>query len=254
MKTLYLLLLCVLLSGCATVQGIDDHSSIDLNSQTIYRDQWVRKSPLEVHVQPARQATYAPKALFIPFRVTQNMENSNAVGYSAARTVWQTWLTMQLFPAMEFTGDPTPYRRDRAVQLGRARGANIVIGGFVTYLYAGGTAGDTQIALQVEALDVSTGQVIWSMAQSALMPSSSKKDYIFFAVKDRLPTDPLHACTKGIAIDMGKTLQNWLSGPPPAMSDTDKMDQDVRDTLFPERNKVPAPRTGASEEQDQRSF
>ena len=254
MKKFYLLLVCTVLSGCATISGVEDRTDIDLGSATIYRDQWVRLSPLDVHVEPAELAQYAPKVLFIPFRVTQEMENANSAGYAAARGVWQTWLSMRLFPSMEFTGDQIPYRRDRAVQLGVARGADMVVGGFVTYLYAGGTAGDTQIAMQVEALDTRTGQVVWSMAQSGLMPASSKKDYAIFSVRDRLPSDPLYACTKAIAIDMGKKVQNWMAGPPKALGQLEQIDKDVHDAIFPERNKVPAPRGMNEQPRENKSF
>ena len=254
MKKLCMLLACLGLFGCATVSGVEDRTNIELGSATLYRDQWVRLSPLEVHIQPAELAQYAPNVLFIPFRVTQEMENPSSAGYAAARAVWQTWLSMRLFPAMEFTGDQTPYRRDRAVQLGRARGVDMVVGGFVTYLYAGGTAGDTQIALQVEGLDTRTGQVVWSMAQSGMMPANSKKDYAIFSVQERLPSDPLYASTKAIAIEMGKKVQNWIAGPPEGLGKFEQLDKDVHDALFPERNKVPAPRGMDEQPREERSF
>lgn len=199
------------LTGCATTQFIDDSTSFELASQpTFYRNQWVRLSPAEVHIEPLNEAAYPPKVLFMPFRVTQDMEHARTTGYSAGRTVWQTWTGMQIFPAMEFTGDPTPYRRDMAVMLGRKRGADLVIGGFVTYLYPGGTAGDTQIALQIEGIDTHSGQVVWSLSQSAAMPASTKKDYLLFAVREKMPSDPLYMCTKSIASDLGRYVKRWM--------------------------------------------
>lgn len=199
------------LTGCATTQFIDDSTNFELASQpTFYRNHWVRLSPAEVHIEPLHEATYAPKVLFMPFRVTQDMEHARTAGYSASRTVWQTWTGMQIFPTMEFTGDPTPYRRDMAVMLGRKRGADLVIGGFVTYLYPGGTAGDTQIALQVEGIDTHSGQVVWSLSQSAAMPASTKKDYLLFAVREKMPSDPLYMCTKSIASDLGRYVKRWM--------------------------------------------
>lgn len=210
-KYLVLLVLTLGLAGCATAQFIDDSSDFDLAGQpTFYRDQWVRLSPAEVLIEPAYEAFYAPKVLFFPFRVTQDMEYARTAGYSAGRTVWQTWTSMRLFPAMEFTGDPTPYRRDMAVMMGRKRGADLVIGGFVTYIYPGGTAGDTQLSLQIEAIDTHSGQVVWSLSQSAGMPASTKKDYLLFAVKEKMPSDPLYMCTKSIALDLGKYIQRWM--------------------------------------------
>ncbi len=242
MKRLLCLFCLLSLSGCATTQAIDEHVHFDpAGKTTFYRDQWVRRTSPEVHVQPASPAPHAAKVLFIPFRVTQPMDNPTMLGYTTARVIWQTWTTMQLFPFMEFSGDDVPYRRDRAMQLGRMRGADVVVGGFVTYAYAGGTAGDSQLAVQIEAYDTHSGQLILSMAQSGLMPASRTDDYFLFAVKSRLPSDPLHAITQAIAIDTGKVIQNWMAAPPPKER-MQELDEKARDTLFSPRDPVPPPR------------
>lgn len=242
------------LTGCATLQATDEHVDFDpSDTSAFYRDEWVRKSPLEVHVQPAARAEFAPKALFLPFRVTQPMDNPGILGYSTARVIWQTWLTMQVFPAMEFSGDDVPYRRDRAVQLGRMRGADVVVGGFVTYVYAGGTAGDSQLAVQIEVMDTASGQMIWSFAQSGLMPAGRTRDYFLFTVKTRLPSDPLQAIAKSIAIDTGKRVQNWQSGAP-EQDNLEKLDQKAKNTLFPDHNQTPPPRTQPEGAREQRAF
>ncbi len=232
------------LSGCATAQGVDEHVNFDPSAKTIiYRDQWVRRTAPEVHIEPAQQASHAPTVLFIPFRVTQPMDNSMPLGYTVARVIWQTWNSMRLFPAMEFTGDTVPYRRDRAVQLGRMRGVDMVVGGFVTYAYAGGTAGDSQLSVQIEAHDTQSGQLVWSIAQSGLMPASQTNDYFLFATRTRLPSDPMHAITKAIAIDTGKVIQNWIAGSPPPAEGMRKIDERVRDVMYGDKDPVPAPRS-----------
>ena len=90
MRPFACLLLALLLSGCgATGRGFDEHVRFDPAGQTIiYRDQWVQRSPPEVHVQPISHEGASLKVLFLPFRVTQPMENPNIVGYTVARTVW----------------------------------------------------------------------------------------------------------------------------------------------------------------------
>lgn len=231
------------LGGCSTWRGVDEQVHFDPSGKTtFYRDSWVQRNPPEVHVQPKMAAPSGLRVLFIPFRVTQPIDNPTVLGYTTARTVWQTWLSMQIFPNMEFSGDDTPYRRDRAVALARSRGADLVIGGFVTYVYAGGTAGDSQIALQVEAHDTRSGQLVWSMAQSGMIPASRTTDYFLFATKTRMPSDPLHAITQAIASDMGTKLQDWVSGPTP-MTKMEEVDRSVHDTLLPPRDPVPTPRT-----------
>lgn len=233
----------LLLSGCMTMRGVEESVRIDpAGKSTIYRDSWVQRNPPEVHVQPQSAAPAELKVLFIPFRVTQPINNPTILGYSTARTVWQTWLTMQLFSHLEFTGDDTPYRRDRAVTLGRARGADMVVGGFVTYVYAGGTAGDSQLAIQVEAHDTRSGQLVWSMAQGGRIPAPQTTDYFLLNTQYRMPSDPIHAICQAIASDMGRQIQNWIAGPsvPTRMQE---LDRQLQETLLPPRDPVPAPRS-----------
>lgn len=239
-----ILLLCFLLfMGCSTMQGIDEHVDVNpANHSTIYRDQYVRKSSLEVYIQPTVQSGFSPKALFVPFRVTQEMSKPTMFGYSTARSIWQTWAGMQLFRSMEFSGDDTPFRRDRAVLLAKQRGADIVIGGFVTYIYAGGTAGDTQIALQLEVIDANSGQTIWSMAQSALLPAAKKRDYFMFAVQERLPSDPLLACIRDIAMDMGEAIHSWTQGKSQQkQQQLDSVDTSLHDAMYPRSKGLSSP-------------
>jgi hypothetical protein len=239
----FLLFSGLLATGCGSLRGIDEQIHFNPSDKTvIYRDSWVQRNPPEVHVQPQSGAPSDLKVLFIPFRVTQPMENPTIFGYSTARVFWQTWLTMRVFPNLEFSGDDTPYRRDRAVTLARSRGADMVIGGFVTYVYAGGTAGDSQMAVQLEAHDTRSGQMVWSMSQSGLMPASRTTDYFLFSTKSRMPSDPLHAIAQVLASDMGLQVQNWVSGPS-VETRTQELDRKTREVLLPPRDPVPAPRT-----------
>ncbi len=240
------------LAGCTTMRGVNEHVHLDpTDKNTLYRDSWVQRTPPEVHVQPKSPAPTDLKVLFIPFRVTQAMEHPGILGYSTARTVWQTWLTMQLFPVLEFSGDDTPYRRDRAVQLARKRGMDMVVGGFVTYAYAGGTAGGSQLALQVEAHDVSTGQLVWSMVQSGSVPGPQTTDYFIFATTTRMPSDPIHAIAQAIAGDMGKQIQLWTAGPTAPLTRPQEWDKGAHDTLFSPQDPVPGPRTAHDAEPDE---
>jgi hypothetical protein len=245
-------LLPLLLFGCATVQGIEERTTFDLSGKAVfYQDQWVQRTPPEVYVRPAEQpAAYAPSVLFIPFRVTQVMDDPGMAGYTTARIIWQTWLSMQIFPAMEFSGDSVPFRRDRALELGRLRNVDVVVGGFVTHLYAGGTAGDSQLAVQLEAYDTRSGQMIWSMAQSGLMPASRTTDFFLFATRTRIPSNPLQAIAKVIAIDTGTVLQDWIAAPPPKTR-LQELDESAREAIFHQRDPVPPPRRPETSPQEQ---
>ena len=204
----FALVLPAFASGCATM---DDRLSFDLASQPVfYRDQWARRQPPLVYVQPAESADTQLTAVFLPFRVTQAITEPEVIGYTQARIVWQTWLSKRLFSVMEFAADQGPFRRDRAIALARAKGADLAIGGFVTYYYAGGSEWDSQVALQIEIYDTASGQLIWSMGQSALMPARTVNDYLIFATETRLPSDPMFALTKTMAEDMAEIIARWI--------------------------------------------
>lgn len=236
--------------------ALDEQVEFSLDSKTtIYRDQWVRRGSPEVHIRPQSPPVNPPKVLFVPFRVTQEIDNPGIIGYTISRIIWQTWTTMELFPVMEFSGDDVPYRRDRAVALAKKRGADMVVGGFVTYIYAGGSAGDSQVSVQVEAYDTASGQLVWSFAHGGIMPASSWNDYFLFQTKTRLPSDPVQAITKVLALDMGKIVQDWIE-PSAPLTGWSAKDREVRDTLFSPRDQVTRPsRNPERQEADQeRSF
>jgi hypothetical protein len=217
------------------MQAVGEKTYVEAASPfVIYRDQWTRRDPPLVYVQPKDVLNALPPALFVPFRVTQPMRDPEIVGYTEARKVWQTWLAMQLFPTLEFAADAGPYRRDRALALARAKGADIVVGGFVTRYYPGGTAGSSEVALQVEIHDSRSGELIWSMAQSALMPASENNDFLLFSTRTRLPSDPMFVLTKVMAQDMGAVIHRSVqpgasSAQGPAGTDRDAPRESGRD-------------------------
>ena len=199
------------LAGCgSTMRTVEESVAFDFSGPvTFYKDQWARREPPLVYVHPSEKADSQLTALFMPFRVTQPISQPEIIGYSQARVVWQTWLSKRLFSIMEFDGDNGPFRRDRAIALARAKGADLAIGGFVTYYYAGGSEFESRLALQIEMYDTASGQLVWSMAQSAVMPARAINDYIVFATQTRLPADPMYALAKAIAEDTAKLLASW---------------------------------------------
>lgn len=205
---LFLLLLLLFTGGCATVGERVDFQVGSL--PVVYVDEWTRRDPPTVYVYPRDASGMEPSVYFVPFRVTQKITDPEMIGYTAARTVYNTWLSMELFSVMEFAPEHGPYRRDRALAMARARGADLLVGGFVTYYLTGGSTSESQVALQVEIYDTASGELVCSMAQSALMPARATRDYLIFATKTRLPSDPMYAMTRTVAQDMGGLLQGWF--------------------------------------------
>lgn len=207
-------LLCflILLAACSsqTTRSISNSGDFDLASEaTIYIDNWVRRGPVQVYVHPDIAPSTPPKALFMPFRVTQKMENAVTIGRNISTMIWQTWLQNKVLSTIELARTETPYRPDIALAMGRQRGADLVIGGYITHFVDGGTVGDTTVSIAVEIYDVHNGNLLWSMAQGGLMQSSKVNDYLLVATRTRMPTDPAAAVITALAQDMGLKVRDW---------------------------------------------
>ena len=212
-RSLPIVVLGLWLAGCANQSGpvgVD----FDLASEpTIYLSKHVDRGPVQVYVQPDGEPLSPPRALFFPFRMTQRMEDALSVGQNLSRLVWQTWLQQKVFPTLEYANVSTPYRRDLA--LAARKGADMVVGGYITHFLDGGTMGDTTVSIAIEAYDVKTGNLMWSMAQGGRMQKDQVSDYLLFAVKTRLPGDPAAAVVTALAGDMAVKVRNWITPPVP---------------------------------------
>lgn len=219
MRLSHLILLATIiltLSACSATRNLQQNMQADLAAQPLFLvDEWVKRMPPMVQVHPAHRVQHPLSVLFVPFRVTQKMEYPDELGYGVAATVWQNWLTQKTFSTIEFSRDSGPYRRDLALRLGRQRGADLVVGGFVTHFFAGGKNADSSVSLIVEIHDVRNGQLIWSLSQTGLIPKQSYSDFLIFGVKTRLPTDPNNAIISVMAIDMSNLIKSWQGQPVP---------------------------------------
>ena len=210
-------LLAFFLSGCSTSAGRAFTSNVDFSlagERTIYWDEWVRKGDPQVFVSPDRAAENPPTAVFMPLRITQKMEHANSVGYNLSRIVWQTWLQQGTLPIIEFAEGAPPYRPDLALAYGRQRKADLAIGGTINYFSDGGTVGDSAVSLSLEIYDVNSGNLLWSFGQAALMQSSKVNDYLLFATKSRMPSDPATACLTAAAGDLARMVRGWAYNMP----------------------------------------
>ena len=206
------------LGGCSTPPGRAVASNVDFSlggDRIIYWDEWVRKSEPQIFVSPDRAPDNPPTALFMPLRITQQMEHANTVGYNLSRLVWQTWLQQGALPAIEFTEGAPPYRADLALAYGRQHSADLVIGGSINYFKDGGTVGDSAVSLSLEIYEVQSGNLLWSFGQAALMQAGKVNDYLLFATRSRMPADPATACLTAAAGDLAYMVRDWAYDVPP---------------------------------------
>ena len=210
-RILLLLLLCILFfTGCGVQNKVDVSFS---NKPAYYLDAYVMRGKPEVHVYPVTDVG-GLKVLFVPFKVVQKMDNPEMAGYSLARGFWQTWASLKVFDQFEFFAEAGPFRRDLAIAYARARGADMVVGGYVTHIFAGGNSSDNRLSLQIEAYDVGSGLLVWSMSQGGVLSAPKTRDYIIFAAKRQLPTDPLQLLNNTLARDMGAIMKEWATREP----------------------------------------
>ncbi len=173
-------------------------------------DQWVRKSAVQVYVRPKSEPAMEPTVLFFPFQSKIDIPQGRHISRELSRMVWQTWLAEEVFPVVEFAEYADYYTPQRAVALARQRGADLVVGGYVTNYMAGGTVSDTYVAMQLEVYDAASGSMIWSMAHAGMMQSELTRDYILFSARTRLPSDPTGAIVQVLSHDMAAPMLAWL--------------------------------------------
>ena len=210
---LWTLLGVVLIAGgCASVHDSAGRGAIDLTTPgTLYSDSKIYRGDIQVMVHPNVNLEQPPTALFVPLGLTQAMHDSLPVSEGVSRQVWQQFLSEGTFSTLELADMTPPYRVDLALPLARAKGADMLVGGYITYYLDGGQTGNTKISLQLEVYDVKTGDMLWSIAHAGLLPYRSARDYVLLQVKSRMPADPMGAVIAAVAGDMATLLHMWTS-------------------------------------------
>ena len=188
---LWTLLGVVLIAGgCASVHDSAGRGAIDLTTPgTLYSDSKIYRGDIQVMVHPNVNLEQPPTALFVPLGLTQAMHDSLPVSEGVSRQVWQQFLSEGTFSTLELADMTPPYRVDLALPLARAKGADMLVGGYITYYLDGGQTGNTKISLQLEVYDVKTGDMLWSIAHA----------------------DPMGAVIAAVAGDMATLLHMWTS-------------------------------------------
>ena len=135
-------------AGCASTPD-DSRSSISLAGDfstpfQIQIDNFVRRQPPAVYVSPLGPAGHRPRALFVPLRAVQQITNAVTFSDLLSRQVWQIWLSLNAFEALEYAPEAGPFERSRALALARQRGAELLVGGYINHYMDGGSGGDSK--------------------------------------------------------------------------------------------------------------
>lgn len=198
--------------GCAVGNDPAGRSNLDLTTPgTLYSDSKIYLGEIQVMVHPNVNMEQAPTALFVPLGLTQDMHDSRPVSEGVSRQVWQHFLSEGTFPTLELANMPPPYRVDLALPLAQAKGADMLVGGYITYYLDGGQTGHSKISLHLEVYDVKSGDMLWSIAHAGMLPYQPVRDFLLVQVKNRMPADPMSTLIAAVAGDMATLLHMWTS-------------------------------------------
>lgn len=195
--------LLLLLAACAIRPEITE-------PPTLYVDEWVHRAwTPQATVQPAGRPMTPQKALFFPLANRLRMDNAQHVAQELSRVFWGRWLALRVFDSLPFAENEPWKSPAAAVARARAAGADLAVGGEITYLLFGGSAGTSTVSLRLDIYDTASGEMLWSMAHAGTMAAETASDYILFTKKNRLPTEPTATIMAALAEDLGKPVKLW---------------------------------------------
>ena len=181
----------------------------------IQLNNWVRRQPPQVFVRPNISPAHPPTALMTPLRVTQEIRDPVSVSRNLSRTFWQGWLNQQTFSVLEYAYDAQPYDPKYALALGKKKGADLVVGGYITHYLDGGHTGTSSVAVSIEIWETATGNLLWSLGQAGFLENQRAHDFYLFQVQTRQPMDPPGAILQLLAEETGKLVHDWAHNAQP---------------------------------------
>ena len=203
-------LLCALVFASCNSSNPKVNMTGDLSTPLqVQIDNWVRRQPPQIFVRPNIAPTRPPTALMVPLRVTQEIRDPLTLSRSLSRVFWQAWLGQQPFAVLEYAHDAQPYEPGRALALGKYRGADLVVGGYITHYFDGGQSGSSSVSISLEIWETATGNLLWSFGQAGFLEHQSAHDFYLFQIRTRQPMDPPSAILQVLAAETGKILHDW---------------------------------------------
>ncbi len=134
------------------------HFEPQIATQSVYyQDAEVSLSQLMVYSKPEKPHYGPLSALFYPFHVTQTMYKGSDWGTTGCKRVYgRTGTGLQVFPSMVYDDNLTYRGLDEAMFTARSRGYDLLVVGFVPYLYLGHTMDDSAVSVQIKIYETKT--------------------------------------------------------------------------------------------------
>lgn len=205
--------LLAVLCGCAS-RPDDSISTFTMTGDfatpfQIVVDNFVRRQPPAIYVQPRAPLGHRPRALFVPLRAVQKVGDAVTFSDMLSRQIWQIWLSQHGFETLEYAPQAGPFDLSRAMALARRKGAEVLVSGYINHYMDGGTGGESSVSINMEIYDVRTGTMLWSLAQGGMMEPRKVHDFYLFSIKERNPLDPSGLIVRSLAWDMGNVVLSW---------------------------------------------
>jgi len=222
---LFFVLTCALLCSCSTIKGtaryISDSTDEFVNTRggradydfgqgmRMYKEAGIYTGEVVTRVHPTANLEGKPTALFVPLGLVQNSRDHQAVSLGVSRLVYESFLAEQTFAALEYYDYIVPYRAEDMLPVAREKGADYLIGGVINQYFDGGAAGDSRFAMQLYVYQVESGDLMWSLHHSGVLPYKPDADYSFFKVKNRMPVNPMSTLIAAVSGELAELIHYW---------------------------------------------
>lgn len=222
---LFFMGICALLCSCSTIKGtaryISDsadefanvrggRSDFDLaRGWRIYKDAGIYTGEIVTRIHPTANLEEKPTALFVPLGLVQNSRDHQAISLGVSRLIYDTFLAEQTFAVLEYNDYVIPHRTEDMLPVAREKGADYLIGGIINQFYDGGAAGDSRFAVQLFVYQVESGDLMWSLHHSGVLPYKPDSDYALFKVKNRMSVNPMSTLISVVGGELATLLHYW---------------------------------------------
>lgn len=228
-RTHFLFLALILLSGllcsCSTISGTARYlsdsteefmnvrggrSEFDLeNGLRFYREAGIYTGEIVTRIHPTANLTEKPTALFVPLGLVQNNRDHEAISRGVSRLIYESFLQEQTFAVLEYNDYLIPYRTEDMLPAAREKGAEYLIGGVINQYYDGTGTGDSRFAMQLFVYQVDSGDLMWSLNHSGVLPYKSDAHYGLFKIKNRMPVNPMTTLISTVGDELAKLIHYW---------------------------------------------
>lgn len=222
---LFFLAISALLCSCSTIKGtaryISDSADEFVNAPNgrvdydlaqgwrFYKEAGIYTGEIVTRVHPTANLEEKPTALFVPLGLVQNSRDHQAVSLGVSRLIYECFLEEQTFAALEYYDYQVPYRAEDMLPVARQKGADYLIGGVINQYFDGGAAGDSRFAVQLYVYQVESGDLMWSMHHSGVLPYKPDSDYALFKVKHRMPVNPMSTLIAVVGGELATLMHYW---------------------------------------------